>query len=91
MPVFADGAGTRVLERVQAVHVRSIGAPLQTTHDNVFLTRGATDYTAAAGSEVTWLWGTDVIGPAWYLHPTDVLQGPVTSVEFRGIPLEALA
>lgn len=88
IPVFLDPEGRHVVEGVSGVRIRSVGPRPRSPRDAVFLTRGV-EY--VVGSEVTWLWGSEVLGPAWYLDVESGTYMTASSVEFRGVALDNVA
>jgi hypothetical protein len=87
-PVFRDPGATLPLPDVYAVRIRSVGRPPRTPHEAVFLTRKVD---LVVGGEVTWLWGSEVLGPGWYLDVESGRYKTARSVEFRGEALDTVA
>lgn len=88
MPVFSDAYHIDSIPDVYAVRIRSAGPPPRAPRDAVFLTR-ETDI--VVGSEVTWLWGTEVLGPAWYLDLESGRYLQANSIAFCGRPIDTVA
>jgi hypothetical protein len=88
MPVFSDSDGADCIPDIYAIRIRSVGPPPRAPHEGVFLTR-ETDF--VVGSEVTWLWGTNVLGPAWYLDLESGQYEQAHSVEFCGRLIDTVA
>lgn len=86
--VFQDQNGVNPLPTVNAIRIRSMGPPPREPHDGVFLTR-RNDY--RIGSEVTWLWGKEVLGPVWFFDLVTGRYEIAKSMEFRGLPLDDVA
>jgi len=86
--VFQDQNGMTPLPNLYAIRIQSTGPPPREPHDGVFLTRG-NQY--RLGSEVTWLWGKEVLGPAWFFDLRSGQYETAHSVEFGGLLLEAVA
>jgi hypothetical protein len=81
IPVFSDPEGSQPLDDVYGIRIRSVGPPPRSSRDAVFLTR---ESAYVVGTEVTWLWGSAVLGPAWYFEAESGQYLISRSVEFRG-------
>ncbi len=88
IPVFRDADGGQPLPGVFAVRIRSVGPLPRSPHEAVFLTRQS-DY--VVGAEVTWLWDSEVLGPAWYLDLASGKYLQAHSLAFAGVPLDLIA
>lgn len=82
------GDGGPAIPGVFGVRIRTIGPPPRQPREAVFLTRRE-DY--VPGTEVTWLWGSDVLGPLWYLDTSTGRYVEQKTVEFTGLALDDIA
>jgi hypothetical protein len=73
---------------VYATRIRSIGPPPRAPHELIVLTHEA-DY--EVGTEVTWLWSGEVLGPVWYVDGQTGQYVSTVTLEFRGVALDAIA
>jgi len=88
LAVYGDSGGTRPMPDLYGIRIRSVGPLPRLPREAIFLTRQA-GY--ELGAEVTWLWGDEVLGPAWYVDAETGRYLQISSVEFRGHTLDVVA